>query len=294
MPPSLSVVVPAYNEGSRLGRTLVKIFAYLNDEGYEAEVIVVDDGSPDNTAQVAEESFVHAGNVGTTLLRNDVNRGKGYSVRRGLLASSKEIAIFSDADLSTPIEETPKLLTALSQGVDIAFGSRALDRSLIGIHQSWRREQGGKVFNTIVRLSTGLPFWDTQCGFKAFRMNVCRPVLEGATIDRFGFDVELLYVTYLAGLKLREVAVRWDHQEGSKIDFASDSLRMFSEVRRIRRQAKQGVYESTIARVRERSSQTRESPITARAPERNAWKRLDERRFTNVPATRDRPGITGS
>ena len=185
------------------------------------------------------------------VLRNDVNRGKGYAVRRGLLASSGETAIFSDADLSTPIEEAPKLLAAISQGADIAFGSRALDRSLIWVHQPWRREQGGKVFNTIVRLSTGLPFWDTQCGFKAFRMNVCRPVLEGATIDRFGFDVELLYVAYLAGLKLREVAVRWDHQEGSKIDFARDSLRMFSEVHRIRRQARQGTYQNTITRVKE-------------------------------------------
>ncbi len=250
--PSLSVILPAYNEGPRLGQTLLKIFAYLNDKFTGAEVIVVDDGSPDNTAQVAEESFRHAGRVGATLLRNDVNRGKGYAVRRGLLASSGETAIFSDADLSTPIEQTPKLMAAISQGADIAFGSRALDRSLIWVHQPWRREQGGKVFNTIVRLSTGLPFWDTQCGFKAFRMNVCRPVLEGATIDRFGFDVELLYVAYEAGLNLQEIPVRWDHQEGSKIDFARDSVRMFSEVIRIRRQARQGAYDETIALVRNR------------------------------------------
>lgn len=258
MVPSLSVVVPAFNEGPRLGQTLLKIFSYLNENFPEAEVIVVDDGSPDNTAEVAEQSFLHAGHIRATLLRNDVNRGKGYAVRKGLLASSGEIAIFSDADLSTPIQETPKLLATISQGADIAFGSRALDRSLIGIHQPWRREQGGKVFNTIVRLSTGLPFWDTQCGFKAFRMNVCRPVLKGATIDRFGFDVELLFVAYQAGLRIREVAVRWDHQEGSKIDFARDSLRMFSEVLRIRRQARQGSYQSIITEVKGRLSQTKE------------------------------------
>jgi dolichyl-phosphate beta-glucosyltransferase len=271
MSPSLSVVVPGYNEGPRLGQTLLKIFAYLNDNFTDAEVIVVDDGSPDNTAQVAEGSFLHPGRVGTKLLRNDVNRGKGYAVRRGLLASSGELAIFSDADLSTPIEETPKLLAAVSQGADIAFGSRALDRSLIGVHQPWRREQGGKVFNTIVRLSTGLPFWDTQCGFKAFRMNVCRPVLEGATIDRFGFDVELLYVADLAGLNLQEVAVRWDHQDGSKIDFARDSLRMFSEVLRIRRQARQGLYQFTITQVKERLSRTTsEFPLAAPIPDATA------------------------
>jgi glycosyltransferase involved in cell wall biosynthesis len=257
MSPSLSLVVPAYNEAPRLGQTLLKIFAYLNEQNIDAEVIVVDDGSLDNTAEVAENSFVHAGSVKATLLRNEVNRGKGYAVRAGLLSCTGVTAVFSDADLSTPIEEMPKLLAAISQGADIAFGSRALDRSLIWVHQPWRREQGGKVFNTIVRLSTGLPYWDTQCGFKAFRMNACRPVLEGATIDRFGFDVELLYVASLAGLKLSEVAVRWDHREGSKIDFARDSLRMFSEVRRIRRQVRQGGYEDTIRRVHERLGSAR-------------------------------------
>lgn len=292
MSPPLSVVVPAYNEGPRLGQTLLKTFTYLNDEGIDAEVIVVDDGSPDNTVQVAEESFSHAGSVRTTLLRNDVNRGKGYAVRRGLLASSAETAIFSDADLSTPIEEAAKLLAAISEGADIAFGSRALDRSLTWIHQPWRREQGGKVFNTIVRLATGLPFWDTQCGFKAFRMDVCRPVLEDATIDRFGFDVELLYVAYLAGLKLREVAVRWDHQEGSKIDFARDSLRMFSEVNRIRRQARQGAYENTIMLVKECVSlTTKQFPQAAPIPE-GILEASRGREIDNVPTVRNRSGIT--
>jgi hypothetical protein len=143
--------------------------------------------------------------------------------------------LFSDADLSTPIDEASKLVEPIHSGeVDIAFGSRALDRSLIGNHQPWRREQGGRVFNLIVRTATGLPFWDTQCGFKAFRLDVCRPVIEKAQTDGFGFDVELLYLAYKAGLRMREVPVRWNHFDGSKVSFFRDSLRMFREVIELR------------------------------------------------------------
>jgi hypothetical protein len=143
--------------------------------------------------------------------------------------------LFSDADLSTPIDEASKLVEPIMAGeVDVAFGSRALDRRLIGNRQPWRREQGGRVFNLIVRLATGLPFWDTQCGFKAFRLDVCRPVLAKAQIDGFGFDVELLYLAREAGLRLREVPVRWNHYEGSKVSFFRDSLRMFREVIELR------------------------------------------------------------
>ena len=148
-----------------------------------------------------------------------------YSLR------AADVALFSDADLSTPITEAPKLVEPIVNGqFDVTFGSRALDRKLIGVHQPWRREQGGRVFNLVVRLATGLPFWDTQCGFKAFRMSVCRPLVEAATVDRFGFDVELLYLAFRAGLKLKEVPVRWDHNEGSKISLFSDSFRMVNEV----------------------------------------------------------------
>lgn len=245
MSPSLSIVIPAYNEADRLGHTLPSVFAYLNENFADAEVIVVDDGSIDETCAVAERAFAHAGRVRARLMRNRPNRGKGHAVRTGLLAAQSPIALFCDADLSTPMSETPKLLAAIEgDNCDIAFGSRSLDRSLIGVHQPWRREQGGKVFNAIVRLATGIPFSDTQCGFKAFRMSACRPVIEAATIDRFGFDVELLYVAHLAKLKLREVAVRWDHNDGSKVDVARDSLRMLGEVRLIRQQARRGFYEN--------------------------------------------------
>ena len=130
----------------------------------------------------------------------------------------------------------------LNDECDLAFGSRALDRSLIGRHQPFRREQGGKVFNLVVRLSTGMPFWDTQCGFKAFKMSAIRPLLDLMKIDRFGFDVEMLYVAYLNGLRLREIPVRWFNDERSKVNVLRDSIRMFSEVLEIRRKAQKGEY----------------------------------------------------
>ena len=247
---SLSIVVPAYNEGGRLGKSLRTIVTYLNDNAPQSELIVVDDGSTDNTAEAARQELAESGTVHTSVISYQSNLGKGRAVRLGLLASRGNIALFMDADLSTPITETPKLVEPIERGeCDLAFGSRALDRSLIGVHQPWRREQGGRVFNLAVRLATGLPFWDTQCGFKAFRMNVCRPLIEGATIDRFGFDVELLYVAYRAGLQLKEIPVRWDHAEGSKVNVASDSLKMLSEVGRIRQQARRGVYDRAIKSV---------------------------------------------
>jgi dolichyl-phosphate beta-glucosyltransferase len=250
MPSSLSIVVPAYNEGARLAKSLRAIVAYLNEHFDESELIVVDDGSTDNTAAAARQELKDSGKVHTSVISYQSNLGKGRAVRLGLLASRSPIALFTDADLSTPITETPKLVDPIDRGeCDLAFGSRALDRSLIGVHQSWRREQGGRVFNLAVRLATRLPFWDTQCGFKAFRMNVCRPLIEGATIDRFGFDVELLYLAYRAGLRLKEVAVRWDHAEGSKINLATDSLKMLGEVGRIRQQDRRGVYDRAIKSV---------------------------------------------
>lgn len=266
MPLSLSVIIPAFNESSRLGDSLRTVFEYLNKHTPRSEVIVVDDGSSDDTADVAERSFAQAGQVETRVIRIHPNKGKGYVVRQGLLEAKAPIALFTDADLSTPITEAPKLVAPIKRGeYDLTFGSRALDRSLIGVHQPWRREQGGRIFNLIVRLITGLPFWDTQCGFKAFRMNVCRPLIEVATIDRFGFDVELIYLAKLAELALKEVPVRWDHNEGSKISLASDSLRMVNEVRLIRGQAQRGIYDAAIAAARV-GSKDRERELHSSVP----------------------------
>ena len=258
MQPSLSVIVPAYNESERLEKSLTTILNYLNSHDAESELIVVDDGSTDNTAAAAKEILGRSGTVRTSIISYHSNLGKGRAVRLGLLASRGEVALFTDADLSTPISETPKLVDPISQGeCDLTFGSRALDRKLIGVHQSWRREQGGRVFNLIVRMATGLPFWDTQCGFKAFRMSVCRPLIEGATIDRFGFDVELLYLAHRAGLRLREIPVRWNHFEGSKLNLFSDSFRAINEVGIIRQQARRGVYDQAIRAVHDSVSPNR-------------------------------------
>src|SRR5713226_8005729 len=251
MPPRLSIVVPAYNEAARLGTTLRTILDYLNRNEQDAELVVVDDGSEDETAAVAERAVAKCGAVSARVIRYAPNRGKGYAVRTGLLAAGANIALFSDADLSTPITETPRLVDPIRNGeCDLTFGSRALDRSLIGTHQPWRREQGGRVFNLIVRAATGLPFWDTQCGFKAFRMNVCRPLIETAQIDRFGFDVELIYLAHLARLRLREIPVRWDHDPASKVAVLRDSFRMVDEVGRIRREVDRGVYSEAISSAR--------------------------------------------
>jgi glycosyltransferase involved in cell wall biosynthesis len=230
MLPSFSAVIPCYNEAARIGETLRLTLDYLAANAVDSELIVVNDGSIDATSTIARKSLANA-KIATHLLENFPNRGKGAAVRSGLLAAQKPIGLFFDADLSTPLSEIPKVIEPIANGdVDIAFGSRALDRSLIGIHQSWRREQGGRVFNLLVRIATGLPFWDTQCGFKAFRLDACRSILESAHIAGFAFDVELLYLAHRAGLRLREIPVRWNHAEGSKVNFFQDSFRMLREV----------------------------------------------------------------
>jgi dolichyl-phosphate beta-glucosyltransferase len=227
---AFSAVIPCYNEAARIGHTVRATLDYLNGNSPQSELIVVNDGSTDETSAVAREALTGA-KIESRLLENLPNRGKGAAVRKGLLAGKRSVGLFFDADLSTPLEEIPKVIEPIVKGdVDVAFGSRALDRKLIGHHQPWLREQGGRVFNLLVRLTSGLPFWDTQCGFKAFRLDVCRPILKTAHIDGFAFDVELLVLAERAGLRLREVPVRWNHAEGSKVRFVNDSLQMLREV----------------------------------------------------------------
>ena len=230
MLPAFSVVIPCFNEAARIGETVRLTLDYLCSVSPESELIVVNDGSTDSTSIVAREALSTA-RIETRLLENFPNHGKGAAVRKGLLAAQRSIGLFFDADLSTPLEETPKVIEPIANNeADIAFGSRALDRTLIGHHQPWQREQAGRIFNLIVRLATGLPFWDTQCGFKAFRLDVCRPIFAAASVDGFAFDVELLYLAQRAGLRLREIPVRWNHSEGSKVRFVHDSLGMLREI----------------------------------------------------------------
>ena len=229
--PELSIVIPAYNEERRLPDTLGRIRMYLEARRLEAEVIVVDDGSSDSTAAVVEQWRAKWASL--RLVSNGRNRGKGFSVRHGMLGACGRIVLFTDADLSAPIEEADKLLAALG-GSDVAIGSRAVDRSLIEVHQSRLRELAGILFNGIVKLVLGLPFADTQCGFKAFVREPSQIVFEQQRIERFGFDPEILFLARRHGLRIVEVPVCWAHDPSTKVNMIRDSLRMFGEVLRVR------------------------------------------------------------
>jgi dolichyl-phosphate beta-glucosyltransferase len=240
----LSIVVPAYDEQDRLGDSVRKILGYLTTEKLAGELIVVDDGSSDNTAKIAEEAGAEFPGAEVNVIRYEQNRGKGYAVKTGLLAARGDVALFSDADLSTPIEEMHKLIDPIRSGeFDVTFGSRALDRSLISTHQPWVREQGGRVVNLIIKTMSGLRFLDTQCGFKAFNMEKFRPLLDVMQIDRFGFDVEFLFVANYHKLRLKEIPVRWANVEGSKVSVVRDTRRMFGELAQIRKHARRGDYD---------------------------------------------------
>jgi dolichyl-phosphate beta-glucosyltransferase len=239
VPPELSIVIPSFNEAQRLPPTLEKIANYLQAKGCSAEVIVVDDGSTDGTAAVAESWKARL--PGLRVVSNGRNRGKGFSVRHGSLEARGEIVLFTDADLSAPIEEADKLLAGL-QTHDVAIGSRAVDRGLIEVHESVFREFAGIIFNRIVRTILWLPFVDTQCGFKAFRRERCRIIFEQQTIERFGFDPELLYLARHDGLSIIEVPVRWAHSPATKVNMMLDSVQMFADVFIIRWNALMGRY----------------------------------------------------
>ncbi len=243
MKPELSIVIPAYNESDRLIAPLRKLLDFAESAG-KIEIVVVDDGSSDGTAEIARKTAAEKLAVTTNVIRYEQNRGKGFAVKTGLFAANADIALITDADLSTPIEEMTKLVEPIREGkTDVAFGSRAIDRSLIGTHQPWFREQGGRVVNFMIRKMSGLDFADTQCGFKAFNMLEFRPLLDMMTIDRFGFDVEFLFVANHNGLRLAEIPVRWNDVEGSKVSAFRDTRRMFNELRQIRRNVKRGVYD---------------------------------------------------
>src|SRR6266436_3359452 len=237
--PKLSIVIPSFNEEKRLPATLERIASYIKSSGRETEVIVVDDGSTDGTARVAESFREKI--PGLRVVSNGQNRGKGFSVRHGSMESRGEIVLFTDADLSAPIEETDKLLAKLGE-YDVAIGSRAVNRELIEVHESRFREFAGIIFNLIVRVILRLPFVDTQCGFKAFRRENCKIIFEQQTIERFGFDPELLYLARHHGLRTIEIPVRWGHSPATKVNMFRDSIYMFLDVFTIRWNAIRGRY----------------------------------------------------
>jgi dolichyl-phosphate beta-glucosyltransferase len=238
---TLSIVIPAYNEERRLPSTLDVILAWLDAASHQdAELLIVDDGSTDGTAAVVENRA--AGEPRLRLLRNPGNRGKGYAVRHGMLEAKGDWILSTDADLSAPIEELPKLLAAAeAQGAAIAIGSRALDRTLIGVHQSQWREMSGIVFNGVMRLTTGLPFADTQCGFKVFRRDAACRVFKRQRLDGFSFDVEDLFIAHTLKIPTIEVPVRWNNVEGTKVSLLQ-GLASFLDLLRIRWNWLQGHY----------------------------------------------------
>jgi glycosyltransferase involved in cell wall biosynthesis len=240
-PLDLSILIPAFNEERRLPKALDRIGAYLNARSLRSEVIVVDDGSSDATPKLVEayrEKYPHL-----RLISNGRNRGKGFSVRHGVLEARGEIVLFTDADLSTPIEEADKLLVALREkGYDAAIGSRAVDRSLIEVHQSAFREQAGILFNHLVRRIAGIEFSDTQCGFKAFRRERARIIFEQQRIERFGFDPEILFLAKRHGLHVAEIPVRWSHDSATKVNVVADGMAMFLDLLAIRWNALWGCY----------------------------------------------------
>jgi dolichyl-phosphate beta-glucosyltransferase len=235
---TLSIVIPAYNEEQRLPATLDRITAYIGNSPIPvAEILVVDDGSRDGTAALVEQ---RKGIV--RLVSNPGNRGKGYAVRNGMLAAKGDWILSTDADLSAPIEELEKLIAAARrENAVVAIGSRALDRRLVKVHQPIMRELSGRAFNLVMRLVTGLPFRDTQCGFKLFRQDAAKSIFSRQIEDGFSFDVEDLIIARILGLRSIEVPVEWSNVEGTKVSL-TQGIKSFADLVRIRGRAARGNY----------------------------------------------------
>jgi dolichyl-phosphate beta-glucosyltransferase len=242
--PQFSIVIPAYNEAARIPGTLAAVITCVRSRGWAAEIIVVNDGSRDATADVVR-SFA-AKNPEVQLVENPGNRGKGYSVRNGLLRAVGEIVMFTDADLSAPIEEAQGLFDAIGRGADIAIGSRWLERSRQTIRQPLYRRFFGRCFNAVTRAIMGLPFADTQCGFKAFTRTAAQTVFQLQTIDRWGFDPEILFIALKRGYRIEEVPVSWAHDERTRISYLKDGMRMLEDIAIVRWNALCGRYGKEI------------------------------------------------
>jgi dolichyl-phosphate beta-glucosyltransferase len=242
--PLISIVIPAYNESARIGHALDEVLRCVHGRDWHAEILVVNDGSTDHTAAIVQEFAQEHPEV--RLLNNARNRGKGFSVRHGVLNAVGEIVMFTDADLSAPMEEAEQLFDALRQGADIAIGSRWLERKRQTLQQPLYRQFFGRCFNAITRLVMGLPFADTQCGFKAFRRPVAQTIFQLQRIERWGFDPELLFIALKRGYKIREVPVTWGHDERSRLSYLKDGLKMLEDIAYIRWEAFAGAYDRTV------------------------------------------------
>jgi dolichyl-phosphate beta-glucosyltransferase len=240
-PLQYSIVIPAYNESARIEETLREVTACVEKNGWAAEVIVVNDGSRDDTAAIIRRWMEQKPYM--RLLENPGNRGKGYSVRHGLLEAAGAIVMFTDADLSAPMDEAVRLFEAIQGGADVAIGSRWLERTRQTIHQPWYRQFFGRCFNLVTRLVMHLPYADTQCGFKAFRRNAAQAIFPLQRIERWGFDPEILFIAQRLKFTVREVPVTWGHDERSRLSYLKDGMRMLEEMVVIRWNAVTGKYE---------------------------------------------------
>jgi dolichyl-phosphate beta-glucosyltransferase len=226
--PFLSLIIPAYNEESRIASTLGEVDAFLGGLGKPCEVIVVDDGSSDGTLEIAQAKDGEGSRI--RVVTYQPNRGKGYAVRKGVYAARGEYIAFSDADLSAPIDQLAKLFHALEQGCDIAIGSRAVKGAEIPVHQPFYREVGGKALNRIIQLLAVPRIRDTQCGFKLFKGSIAREIFSKCFLEGWGFDVEVLYLAQKLGYTVAEVPVKWSHMQGSKIRPFRAAVRVIADV----------------------------------------------------------------
>jgi glycosyltransferase involved in cell wall biosynthesis len=247
----LSIIIPAYNESARIEKTLDRVMSCVAEQGWDAEVLVVDDGSTDGTTQIVHR-WMEA-HPRLHLIKNNGNRGKGFSVRNGLLQAAGEVVMFTDADLSAPMEEAELLMAAIADGADVAIGSRWMDKTRQTIHQPLYRRFFGRCFNWVTRMVMGLPFKDTQCGFKAFKRPAAQIIFRLQRIERWGFDPEILFIARKLGYEIREVPVTWGHDERSRMSYLKDGMKMLEEMAIIRANSLAGRYDEDIAALKDTS-----------------------------------------
>lgn len=250
--PRLSIVIPAYNEALRIEDALERVVGCVGRRKWDAEVLVVDDGSTDETVDIVQHWMGKHPCV--KLIQNPGNRGKGFSVRNGLLQARGEYVMFTDADLSAPIEEAERLFRALDEGADVAMGSRWLDKQKQIVHQPLYRRFFGRCFNAVVRIGMGLPYKDTQCGFKAFKHAAAQTIFRLQTIERWGFDPEILFIARKLKYKIAEVPVTWGHDERSRISYLKDGTKMLEEMLVVRKNSVRGKYDEAIAALKDTST----------------------------------------
>jgi len=242
--PKYSIVIPAFNESARIPATLESVIACIRANKWDAEVIVVNDGSVDNTAEIVRSIAGNAPEL--RMIENPGNRGKGYSVRNGILHALGDIVMFTDSDLSAPIVEAERLFAAISAGADIAIGSRWLESGRQTHRQPLYRQFFGRCFNTVCRMVMRLPFADTQCGFKAFTRDAAQTVFQLQTIERWGFDPEILFIALKRGYTVKEVPVSWAHDARTRMSYLRDGMQMLKELVIVRWNALTGHYSRRI------------------------------------------------